>query len=105
MSTTESTNGAEVLSSLHQITRVVADTASDAIIAIDEESTIIFVNRAAEKIFGYSQKELLGQSLTILMPDYLRQIHRAGLKRYLSTGTPHISWEAFQLPGLRKDGS
>jgi PAS domain S-box-containing protein len=92
------------LSDLHQLTRVIADTASDAIITIDELSTIVFVNRATEKIFGYAREKLLGQSLTMLMPDYLRQVHRAGLERYLATGQPHISWQAVQLPGLHQSG-
>ena len=98
-------NQEETLSSLQQITRVVAETASDAIITIDESSKMIFINRATEKIFGYSREELIGESLTILMPDYLRHVHRAGLKRYLETGKRHLSWEAVQLPGLRKDGT
>src|SRR5216684_6582222 len=89
---------------LYQITRVIADTASDAIITIDEQSTILFVNRAAEKVFGYTPAELIGQSMTMLMPEYLRHLHRSGLKRYLSTGARHISWEAVELPGLHKDG-
>src|SRR6202047_1249173 len=92
------------LSDLYQTTRVIADTASDAIITIDEDSTMLFVNRATEKIFGYSQAELLGQSLTMLMPDYLRHVHRAGLTRYLATGQRHISWEAVALPGLHQNG-
>jgi PAS domain S-box-containing protein len=92
------------LSDLHQFTRVIADTASDAIITIDEESTMLFVNRAAETIFGYSRDELLGQSLTMLMPDYLRHVHRAGLKSYLDRGERHIPWEAVDLPGLHKTG-
>ncbi|HMG74942.1 MAG TPA: GAF domain-containing protein [Pyrinomonadaceae bacterium] len=92
------------LSDLYQINRIIADTASDAIITIDEESTMLFVNRAAEKIFGYSRAELLGQSLTMLMPDYLRHVHRAGLQRYLATGQRHISWEAVQLPGRHQSG-
>jgi PAS domain S-box-containing protein len=89
---------------LYQITRVIADTASDAIITIDEQSTILFVNRAVEEIFGYTHAELIGQSMTMLMPEYLRHVHRSGLKRYLSTGARHISWEAVELPGLHKDG-
>ncbi|HMJ24785.1 MAG TPA: PAS domain S-box protein, partial [Pyrinomonadaceae bacterium] len=92
------------LSDLYQLSRVIADTASDAIITIDENSTIFFVNRATEQIFGYAQAELLGQSLTILMPDYLRHVHRAGLKSYLETGQKHISWHAVALPGLHRNG-
>src|ERR1700704_895182 len=92
------------LSDLHQFSRVIADTASDAIITINEDSTMLFVNHAAEKIFGYSSAELLGQSLTMLMPDYLRQVHRTGLQRYLALGERHISWEAVELPGLHKSG-
>ncbi|PYS60468.1 MAG: hypothetical protein DMF76_13880, partial [Acidobacteria bacterium] len=91
-------------SNLHRISRVIVDTASDAIITIDSQSTILFVNHAAEKIFGYSRDEMLSQSLTMLMPDYLRHVHRSGLKRYLGTGERHISWEAVELPGLHKSG-
>ncbi len=88
----------------YHINRVIADTASDAIITIDEDSTMLFVNRAAEKIFGYSRAELLGQSLTMLMPDYLRHVHRTGLQHYLATGQRHISWDAVELPGLHQSG-
>src|ERR1041384_3396213 len=90
---------------LHQIARLIADTASDAIITIDDQSIILFVNRGAQKIFGYTQDEMVGQSLTMLMPDYLRKVHRAAVQRYLATGNKHISWEAVPLPGLHKDGS
>src|SRR5207245_4888 len=95
----------DLFNPLTQISRVIAETASDAIITIDEHSTILFVNRAAKKIFGYSPDELIGQSLTVLMPDYLRHVHRVALDRYLKTGTRHISWDSVQLPGLHKDGS
>lgn len=93
------------LNTLTQISRVIAETASDAIITIDEHSTILFVNRATEKIFGYTPDELIGQSLTMLMPDYLRHVHRASLERYVKTGTRHIDWDSVQLPGLHKNGS
>ncbi len=84
--------------------RIIADTASDAIITIDKDSRILFVNRAAVKIFGYSIEEMLGAELTILMPEYLRHLHRAGLKQYVDTGRRHIAWDLVELPGLRKDG-
>ena len=40
----------------------------------------------------------------MLMPEYLRHLHRAGLKRYQETGKKHISWEAVELPGLHESG-
>ena len=85
--------------------RIIAETASDAIISIDENSTILFVNRAAVKIFGYSVEEMVGSELTMLMPEYLRHLHRAGLTNYVETGKKHISWEAIELPGLHKNGN
>lgn len=84
--------------------RIVAETASDAIITIDESSRILFVNRAAVNIFGYAMEEMMGAELTMLMPEYLRHLHRAGLKNYLGTGQKHINWEAVELPGLHKSG-
>src|SRR5215813_6866957 len=92
------------LSGLDEFSRVIAETASDAIITIDEHSTILFANRATEQIFGYPHDQLIGQSLTMLMPDYLREVHRAGLQRYLATGERHMFWNGVELPGLHKDG-
>jgi PAS domain S-box-containing protein len=85
--------------------RAVAEAAPDAIITIDSASTILIVNPAAERIFGYSTEELIGQPLTTLMPEYLRHLHTAGITRYLETGSKHIHWSAVQLPGLHKTGN
>jgi PAS domain S-box-containing protein len=84
--------------------QAMAEAATDAIITINSESTILLVNPAAEKIFGYSIDEMLGQPLTMLMPEYLRHLHRAGVARYLGTGQKHIDWAAVRLPGLHKSG-
>lgn len=84
--------------------RTLAETASDAIITIDDRSTIIFVNQAAETVFGYTVSEMLGRDLTMLMPEYLRHLHRNGFSRYMETGQRHLSWEAIELPGLHKSG-
>ena len=85
--------------------RAVAEAATDAIITIDSDSTILTVNPATEKIFGYSTEEIIGQPLTMLMPEYLRHLHKAGITRYLETGRKHIQWSAVQLPGLHKSGN
>jgi PAS domain S-box-containing protein len=85
--------------------RAVAEAATDAIITIDSDSTILIVNPAAERIFGYSTEEMIGQPLTMLMPEYLRHLHKTGITRYLETGRKHIGWAAVQLPGLHQSGA
>jgi PAS domain S-box-containing protein len=84
--------------------RTLAETASDAIITINEESRIVFVNHAAETVFGYTREEMLGATLTMLMPAHMRDRHVSGFSRYRQTGERHISWDAAAVPGLRKDG-
>jgi PAS domain S-box-containing protein len=84
--------------------RIVVETVADAIVTVDEGGSIRFVNPAAERVFGYSQGELLGAPLTMLMPEYLRHIHEAGMRRYVETGRKHISWEGVELPGLHRSG-
>jgi two-component system, cell cycle sensor histidine kinase and response regulator CckA len=87
-----------------QLFRVVAETATDAIITIDERSIILFVNKAAERIFGYPVSEMMGREATMLMPDYLRETHRRAIGRYLQTGEKHFSWAAIKLTGLHRSG-
>jgi PAS domain S-box-containing protein len=84
--------------------RTLAETASDAIITIDEGSNIIFVNPATEGIFGYTVEEMTGANLVMLMPEYLRHLHQQGLNRYVATGRRHMAWESIELPGLHKSG-
>src|SRR6266852_9322868 len=83
--------------------RIVVETASDAVISLDESSTILFVNPATSRIFGYDASELIGQPLTTLMPDYMRELHNAGFKRYLDTAERHINWQGTELIALRKN--
>jgi len=84
--------------------RVVVETASDAIISMDDSGTIQFTNPATERIFGHKSQDLIGKSLTILMPEYLREAHENGFKRYLRTGERHMNWQGTELTGLRKNG-
>jgi PAS domain S-box-containing protein len=69
-----------------ELFRVVAETASDAIISIDQDSTILFANPAAERIFGYPVPEILGQQVILLMPEYLRHLHKSAVHAYMETG-------------------
>jgi PAS domain S-box-containing protein len=84
--------------------RMVVETASDAVVSIDENSQVLFLNPATTRIFGYEPAELLGQPLTLLMPEFLREVHKVGIQRYLATGQRHINWQRTELVALRKNG-
>jgi PAS domain S-box-containing protein len=81
-----------------------AETASDGIISIDDQSTIRYVNPAAGQIFGYEPAEMLNKNLTVLMPERFRQSHLTSFGRYLATGQRHIRWRAIELVGLHQSG-
>ena len=84
--------------------RAVAETASDAIMTIDESTKILFVNPAAEKIFGYRASELVGSSLTKLVPEYSGKIHNSGMQRYAGASAQQVALTAITVPGLHKAG-
>jgi PAS domain S-box-containing protein len=85
--------------------RTLAETASDAIITIDEHGRIVLANQAAEKTFGHTVDEMLGKDVRILMPEYIGQLHLAGFARYQQTGVRHSSGHAMEVIGLHKNGS
>lgn len=85
--------------------RTIAETASDAVFLIDENSQILFANGSAVRIFGHPLEDMVGHSLTMVMPHYLRHLHEASLARYNHTGKRHLDWSAVELPGLHKNGA
>ena len=84
--------------------RVVVETASDAVVSIDDKGSIVFANPATATIFGHDPAELEGKPLTLLMPEYMRELHQTGFKRYLATGQRHMNWQGTELTALRKNG-
>jgi PAS domain S-box-containing protein len=84
--------------------RLVVETATDAVISIDDSGAILFANHATMRIFGYDPTELIGKPLTILMPEYMRKLHENGFGRYLATGQRHFNWQGTELTALRKNG-
>ena len=83
---------------------LLAETIADAVITIDAHSRILFVNPSASRMFGYAPSEMLGQNLTMLMPDALCERHRASLARYVATGLKHVDWQAVELVARDKSG-
>jgi diguanylate cyclase (GGDEF)-like protein/PAS domain S-box-containing protein len=84
--------------------RTLAETASDAIITMDDHGVISFVNAATEKIFGHPPSSMIGQKLTMLIPERLREIHGSELDRYLRSDKRDAPWKSVELPGQHRDG-
>jgi PAS domain S-box-containing protein len=84
--------------------RALAQTAVDAIVSADSRGNIIFFNRAAEQIFGYSAADMMGKSLTLLMPERFQTPHERGLVRFLETGVPIAIGKTLELAGRKSNG-
>ena len=83
----------------------VLDAAFDAIVTITPEGIVRWFNRGAERIFDHKAEEVVGQPVTLLMPERYRELCVAGLHRYLRTGEARVVGGTTELVGLRKDGS
>jgi PAS domain S-box-containing protein len=101
---TEQKRAEEALRRSEERYRSVLETATDAVVSIDERGQIVFANPATTNTFGYEISEMIGQPLTMLMAEAMREVHTAGFQRYLKTNQRHADWRGVQLIGLRKNG-
>jgi len=85
--------------------RRVVEAAPSAMIMVDKEGRITLANLQAEKTFGYSREELLGQSVEMLVPKRLRSDHRNFRHDYFSDAQARPMGAGRELFGRRKDGS
>lgn len=83
----------------------ILDTVPDAMVVIDEHGLIISFSAAAERTFGYSEEELIGRNVSLLMPSPDREKHDGYINRYLATGERRIIGIGRLVTGLRKDGT
>ncbi len=84
--------------------RTLAETASDAILTIDESNKIVFANSAFHKVFGYAPEDVIGQDVAILIPEIQRTRHKLSLASYLQTSRQQMSWSAIEWMGLHREG-
>jgi len=84
--------------------RALVESAAEAIVQADATGHIIGWNQGAQTIFGYQAEEVLGQPLTLLMPDRYHAAHLTGLARVLAGGEQHVIGQTIELYGRRKDG-
>ncbi|MHC1744306.1 MAG: PAS domain S-box protein [Syntrophobacteraceae bacterium] len=85
--------------------RAILDTTVDGIVTIDERAIIQSFNKAAEKIFGYRAREVIGRNVSILQPSPYREHHDEYVARYLETGIRKIIGIGREVEGMRKDGA
>lgn len=82
----------------------VVETARDAVVTIDESHRILFFNRAAEAMFGYSKEEVLGKDLSIIIPPPHKEVHRQYVQRYVETRKGRFINHTVDLTAQRRWG-
>jgi PAS domain S-box-containing protein len=85
--------------------RSLFETASDAIVTADGRGRICDFNRAAEQTFRYAAGEVVGQPLTILMPERIHEVYQAGFDRFLQVREAPAIGKTVEMVGRKKDGS
>lgn len=85
-------------------TRQVLDSAGDAFVAMDAGGRVTEWNEAAERVFGWSRSEALGQEVAaLIVPEQLRDAHRRGVERFVSTGEARVVGQRLEMSGLHRD--
>lgn len=92
------------IKSKNEYTNNLIETAQDAIICIDDKGVISIWNKSAEKVFGYSEREITGQPVTIIIPDRYKKQHDDGLKKFLKTGEFSVTGKTIEVYGKNKKG-
>ena len=85
--------------------RAVANSANDGIVSTDNQGIIFYWNKAAHAMFGYTDDEILGQSLIVLMPERYQEKYQDVLKHWFTNYENHQLSKTVEAVGRRKDGS
>ncbi|ADK83725.1 PAS/PAC sensor signal transduction histidine kinase [Desulfarculus baarsii DSM 2075] len=93
----------EVVQELEKFRQIV-DTAQDAVVTVNQSQEVVFMNRAAEKMFGYAREELLGRDMAPLIPAQFRRSHHSYIERLARTGRQKTMGHPMQLQAERRDG-
>jgi PAS domain S-box-containing protein len=81
------------------------ETASDALVGVDEDGVIRFVNRQTESLFGYDRDDVVGQPIEVLVPESLRPVHRVHRQGYVRHPRDRAMGTDLLLRGRRRDGT
>lgn len=76
----------------------------DAVVVSDVNHVIVLWNKGAERMFGYSEAEALGQSLDLIIPERMRKRHREGYEKTMDTGVTKYGNDVLYVPAIDKSG-
>lgn len=85
--------------------RALAAATSDGIITADHRGTITYVNHATEAMFGRTAAELVGQPLTVILPEHLREKYERDLASYLTTHDTRLLGRTLEVPAMHSSGA
>ncbi|HEC67978.1 MAG TPA: PAS domain S-box protein, partial [Candidatus Desulfofervidus auxilii] len=95
----------ENLRESEEIFKSISASAQDGIIMIDNGGNILYWNKAAQRIFGYTEKEAIGKEMHIfLVPEKYHKAYRKGFSKFKKTGHGPVIGKTLELSAIRKDG-
>ena len=80
------------------------DQLADAVVVSDVDGTIVYWNRTAEKVFGWTADQAVGRSLDLIVPERQRNAHWEGYQRVMEQGESRYGDELLRVPSLHADG-
>lgn len=98
-------NAESKMGQANSILKSILKTVPDAMVVIDEAGLVSSFSATAEEMFGYSQEEIIGQNVKILMPNPYRDAHDGYIQRYMQTGEQRIIGIGRTVVGCKKDGT
>ncbi len=81
----------------------ISNSSYDGIITVNQDGRITFANGAAHKLFRYDEGGLLGQQLTVIIPERYKKLHLAGIQRAIESRKTALEGQTVELTGLRRD--
>lgn len=75
------------------------------VVAIDQESLFTFINKSFTDEYGWSEEDLLGSSVTMIMPSHMHSGHNVGFSRFLTTESSQLLGKRLPLEISYKDGT